>query len=199
MASASVTVGRRPSGTLATRIPTAKRKFAQNPRPMRVPAAKKTIPVTAAMAATVRVARRISVCNGVGPGSTAPARCAIFPNSVAIPVAKATAVPEPKTMCVPAKTTLGLSRNSPSQGPGLRGRASDSPVRAALSTMSVLAATTRASAGTLSPSARRNRSPGTISRAGSRSGCLPARPSRGTASGPEAPPSRVPHGIPGGT
>ncbi len=167
MASARVTVGRRPSGTLATMMPMAKIKFPQKSRPMKWPMPKKITPVIVAMAAMSRVTLTISFWRGESPASTVPVNRAIFPNSVRIPVAKTAALPEPLTTVVPAKAMFGLSISSPGAGSSLRRIGSDSPVRGALLTVREAEARRRASAGTRSPSVNRITSPGTTSRAGS--------------------------------
>ena len=144
-------------------MPMAKRRLCQKPRPVKVPTPKKNMPVLRAMTAIVRVTEIISFCRELSPCSTPLVRWAILPNSVAIPVAKTTALPEPLTTSVPAKTILGLSIRSPSKGWQVIGFDSASPVRGALFTARRLTAISRASAGTLSPSLKRIRSPGQTS------------------------------------
>ena len=116
MARERVIVGSMPSGISATVMPIAKIKFSQKLLPIKKPKEKKNIPTTAAIVATILVAFIISFWSGLSPASTALVRCAIRPNSVVIPVANATAIPEPLITVVPAKAILGLSRNSPSNG-----------------------------------------------------------------------------------
>ncbi len=65
MASERVTVGSRPSGTLATMMPMAKRRFSHGSSPSPRPRRKKTTPSTVASPATIRPRRTISRCRGV--------------------------------------------------------------------------------------------------------------------------------------
>ena len=87
MASDSVTVGSRPSGTFATMMPIANIAFAQNGRPSSVPTAKNARPSTAANTATRRDSRAISRCRGDPVSPAVCVRCAMRPNSVCMPVA----------------------------------------------------------------------------------------------------------------
>jgi hypothetical protein len=87
MAKASVTVGKRPSGTLATMIPIEKTRLFQNGLPTIKPVTKKKMPRQRAMALMTltkwRSSRRMGVSRRTMP-SVIPAMC---PSSVASPVA----------------------------------------------------------------------------------------------------------------
>ncbi len=174
IASASVTVGNSPSGTLATRMPIPKRKLSQKGIFSARPITKNPTPSAVATIASVRESRTISRWSGE---RGCPAPCvsvAIFPSSVRMPIATTTARPRPETTCVPAKimfvawagSTAALSFAS-------RSRGAVSPVIAASTTRMWWASTSRASAGTSSPSATRITSPGTSSSAGSDCSCPP--------------------------
>ena len=135
IASDSVTVGRSPSGTLAIIIPMAKIKFSQKVRPIKFPIKKKEMPRDRAITATTLVTLTISRCKGLSASSIPVVRCAIFPNSVFMPVANATASHEPERTLVPAKRILWLSiSSSASEGVSLLVLGSDSPVKEALFT-----------------------------------------------------------------
>ena len=164
MASARVTVGSRPSGTLATMMPMAKVKLIQNGRSINQPMAKKAMPSATASRATRRDTRSISRCSGEAVSPVLCVRRAIRPNSVRMPVAKTTAVHSPATISVPANSRLpARSRSSPGTGAADIALASDSPVNVARLARSPQLSMTRQSAGTFAPSARRITSPGTRS------------------------------------
>ncbi len=108
-------------------------------------------------------------CNGVGPPAEVSKSPAIFPSSVAIPVATTRPFARPRVTVVPAWT---IFRRSPSPGfSSFSGAVSlatgkDSPVNGDSSTSKPSASTKRASAGTRSPVSRTSRSPGTTCTAG---------------------------------
>jgi hypothetical protein len=74
-------------------MPTAKRKFSQNVRPVRWPMMKKTTPVTVAMAATILVILAISFWSGRNQRHVG--KMGDLPNSVRMPVANMMPLPEP--------------------------------------------------------------------------------------------------------
>ena len=167
--SARVSVGRSPSGTMATMMPIAKMKAFQKGMPISQPSEKKDRPISTARIAVRRLRCAISVRSGETSSAAVCVRCAILPNSVCIPVAKTTALACPDTIDVPASTTFLLSiRSSAADGPVSRALGSDSPVTAALLTRTPKASISRQSAGTLSPGSRWTMSPGTSSSAGTR-------------------------------
>ena len=87
IASDSVTVGSRPSGTLATMMPMAKRTFSHGGSPSAWPMKNSAMPMPVASAATMRDRRAISRCSGELGSPTVCVRWAILPNSVCMPVA----------------------------------------------------------------------------------------------------------------
>ncbi len=87
----NVSVGRSPSGTIATMMPIAKMNAFQNGMPMSQPIAKNDRPITSASVAVKRLNCAISFRSGETSSSVVCVRCAILPNSVCIPVAKTTA------------------------------------------------------------------------------------------------------------
>ena len=113
--SASVSVGSRPSGTIATMMPMAKMNAFQNGTPAKRPTAKKSRPIPTATIPITRLRCAISVRSGE---TTSPAVCvrwAILPNSVCMPVAKTTARAWPETSEAPASTMfLPWIRSPPS-------------------------------------------------------------------------------------
>ena len=177
IARASVTVGSKPSGTLATMMPMAKMKFSQNGSPMNRPTAKNTTPSATDSIATRRDSRAISRCSGDCGSRPVWVRWAILPNSVCMPVANTRPLPLPETIDVPASSTLrAASRSGSSEGAALRALGSDSPVTVAALRRIPEASMRRQSAGTSSPSCTRIRSPGTSVSAGRRQ----SRPSLST-------------------
>ena len=115
-ASESVTVGRRPSGTIATMTPMAKTKRSLKPMPS-WPATRKNVPpIPIEISATRWVTLFSSRCSGLGSSRVCCVSSAIRPSSVLIPVAVTTASPRPAATNVPAKIVpLGPRR------PGLAG------------------------------------------------------------------------------
>ena len=109
MASDSVTVGSRPSGTLATMMPMANIRLAQNGSPRKNPIRKNATPSAVAKIATNRDSRAISSCRCEVDLSAVWVRWAILPNSVCMPVAKTMARPSPDTNEVPASSTFFVS------------------------------------------------------------------------------------------
>ena len=91
IASDSVTVGNRPSGTLATMMPMANSRFSQVGSPSASPRKNVATPMPVASAATMRDRRAISRCNGELGSPAVCVRWAILPNSVRMPVAYTTA------------------------------------------------------------------------------------------------------------
>ena len=168
MASASVSVGRNPSGTKATMMPMAKVKFAQKESPMNRPTMKKTSPTSTAISPILRVVLAISFWSGEGEGRAVWVRWAILLNSVWVPVAKTAAFASPETTEVPASSTLSARRiSSSAEGPTLRALGSGSPVTVERLARTPFASTSRQSAGTSSPSWSTTMSPGTSFSAGS--------------------------------
>ena len=162
IASDSVTVGSRPSGTLATMMPMAKSRFSQAGSPSAWPMKKKATPSPVASAATMRESRAISRCSGELGSPTVCVRWAIFPNSVRMPVAYTIARAWPDTTEVPASTIFFANRSDSSLlGSVLRALGLDSPVTVAVFTRSAKASTSRQSAGTRFPSSSSTMSPGT--------------------------------------
>ncbi len=127
---------------------------------------------------SMRPMRATSAWSGVRCSSVVPRRRAMFPISVAMPVAVTTARPRPRVTAVPSNTMFNLSPSA-AGAPSLSVSFATtmlSPVSAASATVSDATSTRRASALTASPSSSSTRSPGTRSAAGIR--C--ARPSRTT-------------------
>ena len=87
MARASVSVGRSPSGTLATMMPSMNTTFTQSGRSMTRPQAKNTRSIPSATTLKMRTMRATSRSSGVGGLRTSTLSDAIFPNSVRRPVA----------------------------------------------------------------------------------------------------------------
>ena len=105
IASASVIVGSRPSGTFASTMPIAKMAPSRRVRPAnRYPTTKNPTPITTDSSATRCATRPTSIWSGLGSGRTACVSCAILPNSVRMPVAVTTAVRLPDMIVLPAKT-----------------------------------------------------------------------------------------------
>ena len=181
IASDSVTVGRSPSGTNATTIPTEKMNPSLSGRPITNTERKKSaIPIPSAITVTKRVTRLTSFCSGDRSSSTVCVMRAILPNSVFMPVAKITARPVPALTAVPANTRFGRSmidNPSRSEASAVRRAGVDSPFRVERSTRISLSSTRRASALTWSPSERTMTSPGTSSSAGTFASC-PSRTTR---------------------
>ena len=125
---------------------------------------------------TMTAAKRISsqltpltpVWKASGTSSRMARRSATAPKQVCAPVATTRAVAVPETTLVPMKSRLGCAMTSASPGRASANfsTGSDSPVSAACATKRSRAASTRQSAGTMSPAARWTRSPGTSSRSG---------------------------------
>ncbi|MNE19592.1 hypothetical protein D3C80_1126800 [compost metagenome] len=93
MASARVTLGSRPSGTLATMMPMAKIRLPQSGRPSAWPSRKNSTPMAIASSASWRDRWMISRCRGEWPSLPVWVRRAILPNSVCMPVANTRARP----------------------------------------------------------------------------------------------------------
>jgi hypothetical protein len=89
---ARVSVGSRPSGTIATMMPIAKMKASQNGTPLNRPTVKKSTPISTERMPIHRLRCSISLRSGETVPSVLPVRRAILPNSVCIPVAKTTAL-----------------------------------------------------------------------------------------------------------
>ncbi len=165
-ASARVSVGSSPSGTLATITPRAnKNPSATGSTPAVTPSTKNPTPKETARTVTIRVTRPISRWRGLGSSTTAWVRWAIVPISVRMPVARTTRRPLPATTPVPANTSScrsgrgTLARLFPTAASLKTGFGS--PVSALWSTRSPAADRSWPSAGTWSPSSSRTRSPGT--------------------------------------
>ncbi len=95
-ASESVTVGSRPSGTLATMTPIANRKRSVAPIPS-VPASRKNAaPSETESSATTRVIRRISSSSGLSWRSAPAVSVVMRPSSVCMPVAATSASAAPR-------------------------------------------------------------------------------------------------------
>ena len=117
-ASARVIVGSRPSGTLLTRRPIAKRAALENESPAtNVPSGKNASPTKMATNAISHATRRTSRSSGLSP---MPTRCdsdAMRPSSLCMPVANTTARASPPEQVVPLKTRSDASRNATSSAP----------------------------------------------------------------------------------
>ena len=87
IASASVRVGSRPSGTLATMMPSMNTTLTHSGRPIATPYAKNPRPITSATAVRMRTMRATSRSSGVGGRRTSTDSAATLPNSVRRPVA----------------------------------------------------------------------------------------------------------------
>jgi len=147
--SASVSVGSRPSGTIATMMPIAKITAFQTGTPLSRPTPKNSRPIATARIPIHRLRYSTSTRSGETAARGACARNAIFPNSVCIPVANTTARARPDTRDVPASTTLFACKTvSASHGPASRPCGDDSPVTVELSTRTPNASMSRQSAET---------------------------------------------------
>ena len=78
----NVSVGSRPSGTMATMMPIAKIRSFQNGTPMAAATAKNSTPIATARTAISRLNRASSLRSGDTVVRLVWARCAICPNSV---------------------------------------------------------------------------------------------------------------------
>ncbi len=166
-ASASVIVGSRPSGTLATIRPMAKLIAFVKERPAtRAPSGMKATATTTATRAISQATRRTCSSSGLGSRTTRWESAAIRPSSVCIPVRTTRATASPPVHAVPLKTTFGAcSSGTPgSVAVADRSTGSDSPVRVEVSS-STAPSRMRPSAHTRSPSASSRTSPGTRSAA----------------------------------
>ncbi len=162
-ASASVMVGRRPSGTFATRSPTAKMAACGNESPAaNMPSGRKAAPTANATRAITQAIRRTWRSSGLCSTSWHVDKAAIRPSSVCMPVAWTTAVASPPRQVVPLKSRSGACRYGTARSERFadRSTASDSPVSMEAST-STDPVSIRASAEMRSPSATIRTSPGT--------------------------------------
>ena len=133
IANASVKVGSKPSGTLATMMPNMNTTLTQSGRPMAMPQQKKAPPMTIATAVRMRTMRDTSRSSGVGGRGTCTLSAAILPNSVRDPVACTTAMADPRTIVQPANARFVASTIRPcSTRPAPRLAWRDSPVNGAL-------------------------------------------------------------------
>ena len=129
--------------------------------------------------ANCRTKRVVSCCSGVDADTTPCKAPPIRPSCVRPPVAVTSTVPYPADTSAPENTN-GRSSPPGANGPDSPSRAArlrtgtDSPVSSDSSTDRSLASSTRASAGTRSPSRNSTRSPGTTSRPAMRT-CCPSR------------------------
>ena len=160
-----ITAGR-PSGTIATAIDSDTSRRFSGSWPSRRP--RPTTTATRARALPTNTLARPSSrsCSGVLSPPAVLISSAIWPSSVAMPVALTRATPRPRTTSVPWKRQFWRSSTgvlASSSRPGCLNTASASPVRAASRTPRSAASSRRASAGILSPASRRIRSPGTRS------------------------------------
>lgn len=157
----TVTVARRPSGTLATIIPMAKIKFLTTPYPNAKPRIRNKAPKPRAIQVINLMKISISWAIGVYIVSATVARFAILPITVESPVLNTIPSPTPVVHMVPKNATFGDSKTFFSFDSTTRRRSSDSPVRLALLTFISLAMIRTTSAGMLSPPLIWIKSPGT--------------------------------------
>ena len=162
-ASASVSVGSRPSGTFATINPTVKRRASSSGSPAASqPIGRNASPAPTATRAINHATRRTWASSGLSSTPTRSDSAAIRPSSVCIPVANTSASASPPTHDVPLKTSSRASSSGPvaSAKSAERRTGCDSPVSVDRST-STAPESRRASAEIRSPSASRSTSPGT--------------------------------------
>jgi hypothetical protein len=117
MASDRVTVGMRPSGTLATKIPMQNTKACTKPRPATSqPSSRNTTPMASARPAIAYTVACSCLCSGLASVRIWAVRVAIRPISVDMPVPKTTALQPPLRSEDPANRMFGSSihRNLPS-------------------------------------------------------------------------------------
>ena len=113
IASASVIVGRRPSGTFATMRPIAKLAASASGSPATSPSGRKAKPTATATSAISHATRRTSRSRGLSSRPTCCESAAIRPSWVAMPVAKTTARASPPVAVVPLKTRSRASSSGP--------------------------------------------------------------------------------------
>mmetsp|Transcript_8580 Transcript_8580/g.28242 ORF Transcript_8580/g.28242 Transcript_8580/m.28242 type:complete len:257 (+) Transcript_8580:3245-4015(+) len=156
----TVTVARRPSGTLATMMPIMKTSARIGSESEASITAKKVTPREMAMPEMMKIKCSISLLIGVWSDSVDKASEAMRPMSVSSPILTTIVRALPSGTCVPKKARLAVSSTSSCVHSGLRLTASDSPVSDALSThMFGEHSTMRQSAGTRSPCSKSTTSP----------------------------------------
>ena len=171
--STMVVIAVRPSGTAATASDTASsRTSTRSVSECSSSTRRMVAPIAMAIAITATPSslpvRSSSFWSGVSTSSASWSDPAILPSSVARPVAVTIARPRPEETAVPLKTMFPWSAipvSSPSGAPSFETGVL-SPVRAASAIRSAIDSSTRASAGTVSPSSSRRTSPGTSSAVG---------------------------------
>ena len=185
-ASARVTVGSRPSGTFATRIPIANTRLSSGPMPTNSRLRQKaTVPIDREITVIVCTMRPTCCSSVLAVRSVPAARWATWPNSVSAPVAYTKASPRPEATLQPASTRvirswMGMAGpfstplGSAASGLAWRAAGCDSPVSTERSTTRPWASLSRQSAGIRSPSSSWMRSPGTSTSA-SRQRSSPSR------------------------
>ena len=182
--STTVVIAVRPSGTAATASDTASSSTSTTSVSVRSSSSTRIVALmTSAMAITAMPSslptRSSSFCSGVAALSADSSDRAIFPISVAAPVAVTIARPRPAAIEVPLKTMFTWSPTpaSPSSAPRDFDTGVLSPVRADSAARSAIDSSTRASAAIVSPSSRSRTSPGTSSAVGVIR-CSPSRRTR---------------------
>ncbi len=113
IASASVIVGRSPSGTFATIRPMAKLAASETDRPASSPRGRNARPATTATSAISHATRRTWRSSGLSSRSTRSESAAIRPSSVFMPVANTRARASPSVAAVPLKTRSRASSSGP--------------------------------------------------------------------------------------
>merc|ERR1719264_2202148 len=147
----TVTVARRPSGTLATIMPIRKMTASSQLYPRMKAMMKKVTPRKTATPVMMWMKCSISLAMGVCPPSRPEANPAILPMTVLSPMLTTMPTAVPSTAFVEKKARFLVSRGFSWVNSGLRAWGSDSPVREELSTFKPLASKILRSAGHLSP------------------------------------------------
>ena len=153
-----------PSGTIATAIESATSSRLSGSWPRSRPRATTTATRARALITSTLASPSSRSCKGVLSPPAVLISSAIWPSSVAMPVAVTSATPRPRTTSVPWNRQFLRSRTgveSSSRRSDFLNTASASPVRAASRSPRSASSSRRASAGTRSPASRRIRSPGT--------------------------------------
>ena len=119
IASAMVTIAGSPSGTAATASDTADMNTSSGGRPRTNPSAAVTATIPRQRTSSVWLTRASRVCSGVVVSVAPASRCAIFPSSVAMPVATTSARAAPAATDVPMKTQSNRSASGASAGTGV--------------------------------------------------------------------------------
>ncbi|GAA1222278.1 hypothetical protein GCM10009665_10640 [Kitasatospora nipponensis] len=161
-ARARVTVGSRPSGTLATSRPIANVIVAVSDSPEARPSGTNATPTPTAITAISRATRLTWCSSGLSSRRVRWLSAAIRPSSVCMPVAVTTPSPCPPVHVVPLKSSSRAWSNGPEESTNSaeRNTGTDSPVSADRST-STPPDSRRASAQIREPSSTTRTSPGT--------------------------------------